>query len=122
MNIYIKGIQKQMLTDGSGKKIETLGVYEDDEHILRCKGRIGKANIRFETHFPILLPINNHVTKLIVLHAHEKVFHNGVKATLDEFRSTFWIVKRRQFIKKILKGCLLCKRLEGNSFHVHFCD
>ena len=110
----IKSIQQEMMVKNSCKKrFESVGVYIDDEGMLRCRGRIGKANIRFETRFPILLPSHNHVTELIILNAHEKIFHNGVKATLAEVRSTFWIVKGRQYIKKILRKCILCRRLEG---------
>ena len=34
--------------------------------------------------------------------------HNGVAETLVQLRSKFWVVKRRQTVKKILSKCVEC--------------
>ena len=66
--------------------------------------------------FPLLLPKDSHFTELIVLETHARVLHNGVRDTLAELRQTYWIPHGRQMIKKILKRCTLCKKIEGPSF------
>jgi len=53
---------------------------------------------------------------MIIREAHEKVFHNGVKETLAEVRSSFWIVKGRQAIKKVLRRCFICRKVEGLAY------
>ena len=111
-------MQKGMKTESNfGKRSRSLGIYDDEHGLLRCKGRIGRAKIQFGTRFPLLIPSNHHVTKLIIRDAHEKVYHNGVKETLAEVRARYWIVKGRQAVKKIVKRCFICKILEGLAYH-----
>ena len=43
--------------------------------------------------------------------------HGGVKATLTELRSHFWIVRGRSTIRQILCKCVVCKRIEGQTYH-----
>ena len=41
------------------------------------------------------------------------MIHGGVKSTLTELRSRFWIVQGRQFVRKLLYECVVSRRLEG---------
>ena len=47
-----------------------------------------------------------------VLKAHTRVFHIGIKETLTEVRTRYWILKGRLLVKRILRKCLMCKRFE----------
>ena len=47
-----------------------------------------------------------------------RVKHSGVKATLTELRSRFWIVKGRSVVRQVLYQCLICKRHEGRPCQV----
>ena len=69
--------------------MQSLGVYEDERGLMRCKGRLGMVKLPFNTRFPILITARNHVTRLIIEDAHEAVYHNGVKETLAEVRRKF---------------------------------
>lgn len=42
--------------------------------------------------------------------------HGGVRATLAEVRSKYWIPKGRQCVRKILSKCAICKRHEGQAY------
>ena len=42
--------------------------------------------------------------------------HGGVKSTLTELRSRFWIVQGRQFVRKLLYQCVVCRKLEGGPY------
>ena len=55
-------------------------------------------------------------TELVVRNAHEAVKHNGPKETLCKMRTEFWITQPRNFIKRILKECLVCKYMEGKCY------
>ena len=57
------------------------------------------------------------LTRLIVVQAHQRVYHDCVKETLTELRSEYWLVKGRQFIKKVVHDCTICKKLEGKPCH-----
>ena len=39
---------------------------------------------------------------------HKRVLHDGVRETLSELRSQYWLVRRRQVVKKLLHGCVTC--------------
>ena len=79
----------------------------------RCGGRFSNADVPYGVKHPILLPKDHHFTLLVVRQAHVRVLHNGVKDTLNEVRSKFWIVKGRSFVKKVIHQCVTCKRFEG---------
>ena len=92
------------------------GLFWDKNGIIKCKGRISKANIPDETKHPILLDTKNALTELIVKEAHNRVFHNGVKETLTELRSRFWIIRGRQFVRKLIHRCVIFRRHEGKPY------
>jgi transposase InsO family protein len=44
------------------------------------------------------------------------VKHNGIRETLTELRSNYWIQKGRQAVKVLLSRCVACKRLLGKPY------
>ena len=81
-----------------------------DEGVWRCGGRLANADIPFQEKHPILLPRSHHLATLVTREAHQRVFHNGVKDTLTEVRSRFWILKGRALVKKVVHQCIVCKK------------
>ena len=49
-------------------------------------------------------------TELVITQCHESVMHGGVKSTLAQFRSKYWVAKGRQEVKRVINACVLCKR------------
>ena len=43
--------------------------------------------------------------------------HNGVKETLTDLRSRFWVVRGRQTVRDVISPCATCKKLEGRSYN-----
>ena len=91
-------------------------LFLDQDGVWRCRGRIQNADVPFATKHPTMLHRDHQLTKLIVRSAHERVLHNGVKETLTELRSRFWLVKGRSFVKLIVRQCTTCRRFEGKSY------
>ena len=115
--LWLFDTQKRFRSLESFKKIEqSLGVYVDDDGLLRCRGRLGNAPVPEESKFSILLPRDSYVTDLIVRNCHQQVLHSGVNDTLNEIRSRFWITRGRQFVKKILHKCVVCRKVLGPSY------
>ena len=100
------------------KMKRSLSLFVDGEKLIRCFTRIEKSNFADETKFPVLLPSDHEFTKLVVLICYVDVMHNGVRESVTKVRSKFWIVRGRQVVKKIIAGCLTCKRLESKSYGV----
>ena len=79
---------------------QNLGLFEEGQ-VLRCKGRLNYSDFEFGGKFPIILPRENRFTELVVFACHQRVCHNGLKSTLAELRSRYWVPQGRQFVK----GC-----------------
>ena len=93
--IWTRGIQNVFKEDEKYSKnlTVTLCIYLDSDHILKCRGRLNNSDLPKYTRNPILLPKDGHFTNLIINQAHQKVKHCGVKYTLTEIRSRFWIIQ-----------------------------
>lgn len=64
---------------------------------------------------PILLHKEHPLATPIIKDAPLRVMHDGVRETLSELRSAYWLVRGRQFIRKILHSCVTCRKLEGRQ-------
>ena len=91
-------------------------LFTDRDDVLRCGGRLSHADLPYSVNHPILLDASHGFTMLVVRSCHESVMHDGVKETLTELRSKFWLVKGRQVVKKFLHGCVTCRRHEGKPY------
>ena len=113
----MKQIQTLLVTDSKFEKTKAnLGIFVDEEGIYRCGGRLHKASLSFECKHPAIIPKDHHITELIIKDSHNKVYHNGVKETLNQVRSQYWTTKGRQAVKKIIGTCITCKRLEDFAY------
>ena len=98
------GIQKQ------------LGLYIDENGILRCKGRLENATLSESARLPILLPNGDWFTHLVIERVHKELLHSGVSQTLAATRMRFWIPKGRSTVKRVVNTCTVCRRYEGGSY------
>ena len=115
--LWISEMQKPLEREANFENLKRqLGLFRGEDSLLKCKGRLGNAPLSVTTRYPALLPRRHHVTRLIVEACHRKSNHAGVKETLVELRSEYWIPKGRQFVKKILHQCVTCKKLEGMPY------
>lgn len=89
------------------------GLFKDESQLWRYGGRLGNSHLPASVKNPILLDKNHYFSSLVVLDAHRRVMRNGVKETLTEIRSTNWLVQGRQFVKRLLHKCVVCRRTEG---------
>lgn len=104
--LWIKEIQKSL---SKNSKFEIwkgqFGIVTDEHGIMRCTGRLSQAQLPASAKYSILLDKSHYITSLFVRDSHKRVMHGGVKSTLTELRSRFWIVQGRQFVRS--------RRLEG---------
>nr|XP_047141362.1 uncharacterized protein LOC124816280 [Hydra vulgaris] len=100
-------------TDKNFKQLQLDLNLKNIDGIIRCIGRLQNAPITHDAKNQIFLPRNTEFTNLVIYYNHYLVMHNGVKETLNQIRTQFWIPKARNYIKKLIKKCLICKRFEG---------
>ena len=58
-------------------------LFQDEDNIWRCQGRLSNADISFHAKYPIFLEKKNQISRLIVLDCHERIKHGGGTATLS---------------------------------------
>ena len=109
---YLKGEIKK--TPASIAK--QLHLFLDGDNIIRCYGRFKYANLSYNVKYPILLAKSSPLTTLIIKDRHRRVKHAGIKATLNEVRSDFWIPKVKRTVQDIVRRCIICRRFTAKPF------
>ena len=94
-------------------RVSQFGLFLDDLHLLRCRGRINNSQLSTASKNPILFPSNHPWVKLVIQHVHQEIKHSGTADTLSTIRERYWILKGRQAVKKILRSCVTCSKLES---------
>ena len=113
---WVKDSQIDLQQSASFDKVKTNLDIRKQNEILISYGRLENSDLSLGAKFPIMLPRDHMFTELVVWDCHQRVHHCKVRATLAEIRSRFWVTRGRQYVKKVLKGCLICKKLEGKAF------
>ena len=93
-----------------------LDLFRDQHNVWQCEGRPKKTNLPYDQMYPILLPKQHPFTVIIVKSAHERTLHCGMKDTITEVRSKYWLVKGRQFVRKIIHQCVIFCKVEGPHY------
>ena len=115
--LWIKEMQRKLPEKNQFEQWKAeFGLYTDEQDIWRCKGRLEKANLPQSAKHPILVDKEHYFASLIVYDSHRRVMHNGVKETLTDIRSQYWIVRGRQFVRKLIGRCSICRRFEGKPY------
>ena len=113
---WIKEEQRLMQHQANFGKIEkSLKLFNEDDNILRLRGRFGSSTqLTQEEKFPILLrDDSSHFSKLFILDAHEQCLHNGIETTLAFVRRRYWITQGRKAVKNLCRKCVTCKKHRG---------
>ena len=96
--------------------VTQFNLFLDNQQIIRCKGRVNNAPLSEESKNPILLPSKHPLTSLIIQDVHSKIKHSGIKDTLTTIRGRFWVPRGREVVKKIVRKCTICRRVEGAPY------
>lgn len=96
-----------------------LNAYVDKSGTLRVRSKFQRVINGKTSCFPILLAKNSRLTELIVLDYHQRMAHSGIYAVLSELRKSIWIPQCFTTVKKVLKSCILCRRLNGRTIKLN---
>ena len=114
---WLRDVQREAMKDSKAEKwCREFGVFTDEHGLLRCGGRLQNAQLSQNQKHPLLLYQTHPFTSLVVQNCHANVHHNGVKETLTELRSRYWIIRGRQFVRKLIHDCRVCRRHEGVAY------
>ena len=82
-----------------------MNLFLDDNEIIRVKSKFASGP------YPILLTNDSRITMLIIRDFHERFSHAGVYTVTREIRREFWILRAFATVRKTLKSCITCKRV-----------
>ena len=105
---------KKLLLKDIPELLSQLNLFRDKNGVIRIKSKF--KNFDFQ---PVLLPKNSELTKAIILDAHEKVGHSGIYSVLRHLRKEFWIIHGFSTVKKILKNCIVCRRINAKPVQIN---
>ena len=115
--LWLKDNQNSFINDSSFEnRKRNLMVDIDKNGLYGLMGRLGNASLSFNTKFPILLNNDHYLTEFIVKDSHSGVLHNGLKHTLADVRKNYWIIRGRNYIRKILGKCVICNKVNSRSY------
>ena len=114
---WLKYEQSFLLVESKFDKLKcSLKLFCGKDSIWRLKTRLNQLiTFTYSNKFPILLRSQSHFTMLVILKIHERTYHSGIGVNLSNIRELYWIVKGRQIVKKVLRECVLCKFIQGQT-------
>ena len=97
-----------------------LNLFVDDDGLLRVKAKCEKLlQTKFNREFPVLLSNTSRLTELLIMDLHKKLSHASKFTLLNELKKKFWLPKCFSTVNKILKNCVICKRLNERSIKLN---
>ena len=81
--------------------------------LLCVGGRLRHAPIEQEQRHPVILPKKHHVVDLIVRHYHLLSGHSGQEYVLSLIRKSYWIIKGRVAVRRVVNRCFTCRRRQA---------
>ncbi|XP_064488427.1 uncharacterized protein LOC135400524 [Ornithodoros turicata] len=95
--------------------LRDLAPFLDSDGLLRIGGRLHFSDGTYDERHPLILPGSHHYTKLLVMQAHHRLLHAGVRDTLVHICENFWIIRAHQLVKGVIYQCIICKRLQAKA-------
>ena len=101
----------------SSSKLIGLQPKVDDDGLMRSDGRLKHAKfLSFDVRYPIILPRQSWITKLIVKDYHEKGNHaSGTNQTLAAISARYWVMSGREAMREWEKMCSECRRRKAKA-------
>ena len=100
-------------TVSKDSKIITISPFLDKESMLRAEGRLGNFSEGGFSSNPIILDAKEYLTRLLIKHYHEKLYHGSHETVINEMRQKYYIVGLRQGLRSIVSKCIICKMLRA---------
>ena len=96
--------------------LKQLDLRLDQQGILRVGTRLQNAVIPDSVKYPVLLPKESHLSKLLITETHLRLCHAGVRQVLSSVRGLYWIPQARRTIAKIVRACVNCRKVTAGCY------
>ncbi|XP_065356290.1 uncharacterized protein LOC135950686 [Calliphora vicina] len=94
--------------------ILNLNPFLDSKKLIRVNGRLANStSLSYDERFPLILPYNCRLSKLLVSFTHSLSLHGGNQLVLRLIRMQFWIPRLKNLIKTVIHNCKQCVLHKG---------
>ncbi|GFS37053.1 integrase_H2C2 domain-containing protein, partial [Nephila pilipes] len=115
-NLVFKSMQLRSFQDE--KFLAKMQAFKDEEGLLRIRTKLVDSDEKEDFKFPVLLPANDVVVKLI-REEHKKAMHAGSYILLARLRENFWIIKAKNDASKFAYSTVAFLRVDtGSAVHI----
>lgn len=90
--------------------------------VLRVEGRLSKAALPMESKHPIILSKDLHISTPLLRNIHQEVGHSGRNRMLSKLREKYWITGVSTAIRRIIRKCIICRRLNATPVYQQMAD
>ena len=82
--------------------------------LLVVGGRLDASpSISERAKHPVIVPRGHHVARLLMREAHIAVGHQGRDHSLWKLRERFWVMGAGMDVRKMVKSCVVCRKVNG---------
>lgn len=93
--------------------VSRLNLFVDTDGLLKVKSKFDRWSNKPKFAFPVLLSKDSSVARLIIDHIHFTYAHAGCYSVLTHLRKQYWIPSFFSTVKRVLKSCVHCKRVNS---------
>ncbi|XP_053698608.1 uncharacterized protein LOC128745559 [Sabethes cyaneus] len=90
--------------------LKNLDVFLDASGLLRLNGRLVNLPGSYDSRYPMLLPADHHLTRLIARSIHHQTLHAGPTQLLATIKQRFWPIRGRDLARRTVNQCVKCFR------------
>ncbi|GBM78279.1 hypothetical protein AVEN_46982-1, partial [Araneus ventricosus] len=91
---------------------------ENADWYYKAKTNISNRDDTNDFKFPIILPSDHTVVKLLIMNAHNDLLHAGTSMLMSHLREKYWIIKARKTIRNCIRKCVKCQRFKAKKCEV----
>ncbi|GBN33440.1 hypothetical protein AVEN_171049-1 [Araneus ventricosus] len=107
-------VQKETFQEDD-KQLKFLSVCKDEDGLLLVNTKIiyRKDTENFRT--SVLLPSEHEIVSRLIRFHREKNSHCGVQTLINILRETYWILRGKKSVRKVISSCVICKRYSSKN-------
>lgn len=98
---------------------EQLNLFLDDNGVIRLLSKLKRLKASYGEKCPILLDKNCPVARSIIWGTHINAGHAGLYKILSLLRKEFWITNGFVTVKKVLRQCVKCRRVNNRTVKIN---
>ena len=112
--------KKQPLSNKDVPAIITkLNLFMDQNGLLRVQSKFDRWSEHKKYLSPVLLSGKSSLCSLVIRDIHYKKGHTGCYNVLNEFRRTFFVQHHFSVIKRVVRQCVICRRVNNRTIKIN---